>query len=188
MTKRIKAKKAKTAKKAKSRTKRVVEAKRTIGRKKPLAEAKKKTAKKAKKKTVKKTKKKTVKKETKKKKVKKIGPPRVPLAAMLLLLRKKKVPTMVQHCILRVYPKMKGTPLSKFSGAYNICTAVFQDNGYLSESSPTKMTGKGATRNRKHQRESVAGRKTRLFDAVVEKIFGAVFKKLDDKEAKEKSK
>lgn len=112
-------------------------------------------------------------------------PPRVPFSAMVLLLRKKRVPTMVQHCVLKVYPQMRGNQLQKFSAAYNICLAVFQDYGYLAESSPTKMTGKGVARNRKHQRENVAGRKKRLFDAVVQKIFGGIFKKLDEKDAQE---
>jgi hypothetical protein len=125
--------------------------------------------------------------EAKKKKVIKKAKkhvPKIPFAEMVLLLRKKKVPTMVQHCILKVYPKMHGNQLQRFHKAYNICVAVFQKHGYMFESSPTKMTGKGVSRNRKHQRETISGRKSRLFDAVIDKIFGVIFQKLDEKEGK----
>lgn len=111
--------------------------------------------------------------------------PRIKFAAMVQILRQKRVPTMVQHCILKVYPQMRGNQLQKFHGAYNICAANFQDNGYLHAESVTKMTGKGAKRNRMHQREKVSGRKRRLFTAVVEKIFGKIFLKLEEKEKEE---
>lgn len=75
--------------------------------------------------------------------------------AMLQLLMDRKVPTMVQHCILKVKDKVDGTPHEKFISAFNICGWVFQHYGYLSKSN-TKMamTGKGVKRNLRHQRET----------------------------------
>jgi hypothetical protein len=74
--------------------------------------------------------------------------------AMLQLLIDRKVPTMVQHCILKVKDKVQGSPHEKFISAFNICGWVFQHYGYLEKSnSKMSMTGKGLKRNMQHQKE-----------------------------------
>jgi hypothetical protein len=74
--------------------------------------------------------------------------------AMLQLLIDRKVPTMVQHCILKVKEKVQGSPHEKFISAFNICGWVFQHYGYLEKSnSKMSMTGKGLKRNMQHQKE-----------------------------------
>lgn len=93
--------------------------------------------------------------------------------AMLQLLIDRKVPTMVQHCVLKVKEKVQGSPHEKFISAFNICGWVFQHYGYL-RSSNTQMpiTGKGVKRNRQHQREKVAGKKQADFNNLVRKLWG----------------
>ena len=54
--------------------------------------------------------------------------------AMLQLLIDRKVPTMVQHCILKVKKKVSGSDHEKFISAFNICGWVFQHYGYLRKS------------------------------------------------------
>lgn len=93
--------------------------------------------------------------------------------AILKLLMEKKVPTMVQHCILKVKEKVKGSPHERFVSAFNICGWVFQTYGYLRRSnSQMPMTGKGIKRNRQHQREKEASRKFSEYNSLVRKLWG----------------
>lgn len=93
--------------------------------------------------------------------------------AMLQLLIDRKVPTMVQHCILKVKEKVKGSPHERFISAFNICGWVFQTYGYLRKSEEAMpITGKGVKRNRQHQREKGAGKKFSDYNGLVRKLWG----------------
>lgn len=105
-------------------------------------------------------------------------------AEMLELLAANKVPTMMQHCVLKVSKKMDGTDKEKYISAFNICTACFQRNGYMRRGSMTK-TGKGTKRNRMHQREKESGQKKNRFQALTRRLWGADIR--DVKQEKKKS-
>ena len=111
-------------------------------------------------------------------------PPIFTVAQMMEHMRKKVIPTMVQHCILKVYPKISGGRRGKFHGAYNICVATFGKYGYLKNRSITK-TGKGQLRYRLHQRERMRGRKRRMYENMVDKLFGPQIAKLSESKARE---
>ena len=70
----------------------------------------------------------------------------------------REVPVMMQHCILKVYKKMRGGDKERYISAFNICAAVFQKNGYMKKKS-FKMTGKGETNNDRHSTEKKASEK-----------------------------
>jgi hypothetical protein len=92
---------------------------------------------------------------------------------MLYLLMNRKVPTMVQHCILKVKEKVKGSQHEKFISAFNICGWVFQTYGYMKKSQTSMdMTGKGIKRNRQHQREKEASAKNSKYQSLVRKLWG----------------
>lgn len=98
---------------------------------------------------------------------------------MLGALVERKVPTMMQHCILRVYKKVHGTDKEKFISAFNICAAVFQNNGYMQSRSFT-MTGKGVKNNRRHQREAEASSKRGSFNTLVNRLWRMPMEALRD--------
>lgn len=100
---------------------------------------------------------------------------------MLDHIRNKKVPTMMQHCVVKVYKKMKGNGRERFLAAYNICAAVFQNNGYL-KSEQMSMTGKGLKNNRRHQRESEASRKKSKYKGMVSSLWEHSIKRLEKQE------
>lgn len=107
---------------------------------------------------------------------------------MLNFIADKKVPVMVQHCVLKVFDKMKGSPKDKYLAAFNICSAVFQGNGYLKQRKMS-MTGKGLKRNRMHQREQKAGSKKSKYKSLTKAIWEKNLKEIEetkkeDKEAK----
>lgn len=89
---------------------------------------------------------------------------------MLEALVDREVPTMMQHCILRVVKKVPGTEKEKFISAFNICAAVFQKNGYMYSRS-FKMTGKGSKNNMRHQREKEASLKRSRYMSLVSRLW-----------------
>lgn len=102
---------------------------------------------------------------------------------MIRALVDREVPTMMQHCILRVHPKMVGNDKERFLSAFNICAAVFQKNGYMRRRS-FKMTGKGIKNNRRHQRETEAAGKRNRYIAIVNRLWRASMDRLRDKRKK----
>lgn len=100
---------------------------------------------------------------------------------MLNHIRTNKVPAMMQHCILKVYKKTKGTDKEKFLGAYNICAAVFQNNGYMRKDD-TMLTGKGIKNNRRHQQEKMAGYKKTKYRSLVQRIWSSSLRRIEKKE------
>jgi hypothetical protein len=81
------------------------------------------------------------------------------------LLMANKIPAQMQHCILKVFPKMQGSGHEKFISAVNICAAVFQKYGYM-KPGVTTLTGKGLRNNMRHRLEVDAGRKKSQYDAL----------------------
>lgn len=71
---------------------------------------------------------------------------------ILELMLNRKVPTQMQHCIIKVQQKMAGTDKEAFVSAFNICQAVFQNHGYQYPDSTT-LTSKGLQNNMRHRRE-----------------------------------
>lgn len=72
-------------------------------------------------------------------------------------------PTMVRHCVSKVFRRVGGTGAAgsrrqKLVGkAQNICRNNFTKNRYMSGSKKRRtMTGKGQARNRLHKKEGVA--------------------------------
>lgn len=95
---------------------------------------------------------------------------------MLALMGKGKVPTMVQHCVLKVMKKMPGSDKEKFLSAFNICSATFSKYGYTTSGS-MNMTGKGVKRNRRHQREKEASIKKTRYNNVADRLWKAAIKR-----------
>ena len=87
----------------------------------------------------------------------------------------KRVPTQMQHCMLKVFPKMEGDPKQKYVAAFNICAAVFEKNGY--QKSGLRLTGKGFRNNRRHQREEEVGYKREKFGALTERLWKNTLKR-----------
>jgi hypothetical protein len=81
---------------------------------------------------------------------------------MLQLIDDNNVPVQMQHCVLKVYAKVKGSRQDKYLAAFNICAANFEGNGFQKEKS-MKLTSKGLKNNRKHQREKNAASKKAKF-------------------------
>lgn len=107
--------------------------------------------------------------------------------AILNLLMQRKVPTMVQHCILKVKEKVKGSPHERFISAFNICGWVFQHYGYLRKSNTDMpMTGKGVQRNRRHQREKQSAKKFNDYNSLVRKLWGPSVTALKKEKPKKK--
>jgi len=106
--------------------------------------------------------------------------------AMIRALADKKVPTMMQHCVIRVKPKMSGKDKEQYLSAFNICAAVFQKNGYMRKNSFT-MTSKGQKNNSRHQREKEAGAKRSKFNSMTNRLWKTSID-MYKKERKERSK
>lgn len=98
---------------------------------------------------------------------------------MVQALVDREVPTMMQHCILRVYPKVPGNDKERFLSAFNICAAVFQNHGYMRARSFT-MTGKGTKNNGRHQREADASAKRNRYMAMVNRLWRVPMEALRD--------
>lgn len=89
----------------------------------------------------------------------------------------RKVPTQMQHCILKVYKKAKGgNRKEKYIGAFNICAATFQKHKYQKDN--LKLTAKGIKNNRRHQREKEATRKRTKWKYLNEAVWGQDFKRI----------
>ena len=88
------------------------------------------------------------------------------------LLIQNKIPTCMQHCCLKVMPKMMGSDHEKFISAINICAAVFQKHGYMQLGS-TVLTGKGMRNNTRHRLEVDAGRKSGSYKSIVDRLWRA---------------
>jgi len=85
-------------------------------------------------------------------------------------LANRAVPTMMQHCVLQVRKKMDGNEKEKYISAYNICSWVFQEYGYMRKGS-LKMTGKDQKNNTRHQRETDASSKKQKFNALTMRLW-----------------
>jgi hypothetical protein len=85
---------------------------------------------------------------------------------MLDLILRNKIPTQMQHCIIKVQPKMQGSQHERFLSAFNICAAVFIKYGYQ-QSRSTVLTGKGMRNNLQHRREPDAGWKAQRYQWMV---------------------
>lgn len=96
-----------------------------------------------------------------------------------------KVPTQMQHCILKVRDKVQGTDQEKFISAFNICGAVFTRNGYQQSNSMT-LTSKGLRNNMMHRREIEAGEKRARYVSIVQRLYGPAIEDLK-KEQDQKS-
>lgn len=86
------------------------------------------------------------------------------------LMLQNKIPTCMQHCILKVFPKMEGTEHEKFISAGNICASVFQKYGYMKASS-TVLTGKGLRNNYRHRLELDAGSKASAYKNLQDRLW-----------------
>ena len=95
---------------------------------------------------------------------------------MLGYIGDNKVPTMIQHCVLKVMKKMPGGDREKFLSAFNICSATFSKHGYTREGS-MNMTGPGVKRNRRHQREKEASVKKTRYSNTVDRLWRAAIKR-----------
>jgi hypothetical protein len=103
---------------------------------------------------------------------------------MIDLISQNKVPTQMQHCIIKVMPKMSGPEKEQFISAFNICGAVFQKHGYQKPRS-TILTGKGLQNNLRHRREDGGGIKTSNYKSIEQRLWAAqVFRAEKDKEKK----
>lgn len=91
---------------------------------------------------------------------------------MIEALAEDMVPVQMQHCILRVHPKMSGKPKDRFLSAFNICGSVFQKYGYMRKNS-FKLNAKGVKNERRHKRETEASSKRTRYLALVKKLWGA---------------
>jgi hypothetical protein len=101
------------------------------------------------------------------------------------LLIQNKVPTCMQHCCLKVMPKMIGTDHERFISAINICAAVFQKHGYMQLGSTT-LTGKGMRNNTRHRLEVDAGRKSSTYKGIVERLWrGYMDRRVKDRQKSE---
>lgn len=96
---------------------------------------------------------------------------------MLEYIAANQVPVMMQHCILKVYMKVDGSPKEKFISAFNICSACFSRYGYTYRGTMRK-TGKGVKRNRMHQREKVAGQKKGRYKKLVSSLWSGSLKRM----------
>jgi hypothetical protein len=86
------------------------------------------------------------------------------------LMLQNKIPTCMQHCIIKVFPKMQGTEHEKFISAGNICAAVFQKYGYMKANS-TVLTGRGLRNNTRHRLELDAGTKHAQYEALKNRLW-----------------
>lgn len=155
----------------------VIRPKKSVGRRKKTA---------TKRKPVTEAKKKTSPRRTKRGSSTTNKPPIFSQKVMLKHLNQNLLPAMVNHCIIKVYKKVKGGKRAKFYAAYNICLATFQKYGYMQEKS-LRRTAKGMKRNRKHQRESARGRKRRVYETMVTSIWGKELEKLKEQNRQQRA-
>lgn len=82
------------------------------------------------------------------------------------------VNTSMQHCVLKVFPKMKGSDHEKFISAFNICAATFTKHGYMSKGVQSlTLTSKGMQNNLRHRLEVHAGTKYNNYISLVNKLW-----------------
>jgi hypothetical protein len=105
--------------------------------------------------------------------------------AILDFVSANKVPTMIQHCVLKVSKKVGGDGKEKFISAFNICSACFSKHGYT-RAGTMGMTGKGLKRNRLHQREKEASSKKAKYNGLVTQLWANSIKQLDKERASTK--
>lgn len=103
---------------------------------------------------------------------------------ILELIEANRVPTMIQHCILKVSKKLGGNEREAFISAVNICSATFSKYGYTNAG--MKMTGKGIKRNRRHQREKEASGKKGRYNGKVRKLWAASIKRMKEERSQQK--
>lgn len=148
-----------------------------MARKKVFRKKSKKVVKKKTRTTVKTTKKTTKKKEVKKKKKRKSnlyeskairkrkkgvvvrtttsGVPFTP-ETIVELVKKRKVPVFIKHCVLRVAIKLGGkNNMMTFQKSYIMCIDCFHHYGFMHKNSNHKLTFNGVVRARVHYREGV---------------------------------
>jgi hypothetical protein len=104
---------------------------------------------------------------------------------MLQAIFDRKVPTCCQHCIIKVFKKMKAGqhPRDKdaYLSAFNICAWVFKTYGYMYKTKGSmKLTGKGQKNNRRHQRERDAGVKRGKYEQLTNKLWRASLQRIRD--------
>lgn len=102
---------------------------------------------------------------------------------MLEFIDGNKVPTMIQHCVLKVMKKVGGDEKEQFISAFNICSATFSKHGYTRPAS-MGMTGAGIKRNRRHQREKEASAKKARYNGLVRKLWASSIKRMKEDRAK----
>ena len=90
--------------------------------------------------------------------------------AMIDLMLRNKVPTEMQHCVIKVHSKVKGTEHERYISAFNICAATFIKYGYQQPRSMT-LTGKGMRNNLQHRREPDAGWKADRYKWLVNRLW-----------------
>lgn len=90
--------------------------------------------------------------------------------AMIDLMLRNKVPTQMQHCVIKVHSKVQGTAQERFISAFNICAATFIRYGYQQPRSTT-LTGKGMRNNLQHRREPDAGWKKDRYNWLVNSLW-----------------
>lgn len=98
---------------------------------------------------------------------------------MLGLIGANKVPTMIQHCVLKVMKKMPGNDKERFLSAFNICSATFSKYGFTRRGT-MGMTGKGVKRNRRHQREKEASSKKTRYNNTVDRLWKSAIKRQEE--------
>lgn len=82
------------------------------------------------------------------------------------------VNTSMQHCVLKVFPKMKGSDHEKFVSAFNICAATFVKHGYMTRGQQSlSLTAKGMQNNLRHRLEVHAGTKYNNYTSLVKKLW-----------------
>lgn len=96
---------------------------------------------------------------------------------LLLLISQDKVNTQMQHCILKVFKKMRGSDKEQFLAAANVCAGNFTSHGYQ-KSGSMLLTSKGVKNNRRHQRESNAGSKKAKFKTLAKRVWSEELKQL----------
>lgn len=89
---------------------------------------------------------------------------------MVDLIAAKKVPTQMQHCIIKVMQKMPGNDKERFISAFNICGAVFQNHGYQ-QPGTTTLTPKGLQNNLRHRREVDGGTKSSNYRSIEQRLW-----------------
>lgn len=105
---------------------------------------------------------------------------------MIDLMLRNKVPTQMQHCIIKVHQKVQGSEQERFISAFNICAATFIKWGYQQPRSMT-LTGKGMRNNMQHRREPDAGWKADRYRWLVNRLWRGYLERRD-KELKSRKK